>query len=109
MSEQTHTTTRWRRPACDVFESASGMEIYADVPGSRRQDLSITLEADALLLETHLPEDGVAGRVPHYRRRFRISPTIDVSAISAKLEDGVLHVTLPVSANASRRTIDIEE
>lgn len=109
MSDDYPNKIRWRRPACDVFESESAVEIFADVPGARRQDLAISVEGDELLVETHLPDDDASLNVPRYRRKFRVSSAVDRQAIRAQLRDGVLQLTLPLREQGGPRTIDIEE
>jgi HSP20 family molecular chaperone IbpA len=106
---ETRTNVRWRRPACDIYESSTGIEIFADVPGARRQDLSIAASGDELTIETQLPEESAAAELPRYRRKFRLPAHVDHNAIRARLQDGVLQLTLPIADPAEAQTIEIEE
>lgn len=105
----TRTNVRWRRPACDIYESGAGLEIFADVPGARRQDLSIAASGGELMIETRLPEDQAAADLPRYRRKFRLPVYADHNAIRARLQDGVLQLTVPIAEAKDAQTIEIEE
>ncbi len=47
-------------------------------------------------------------RVGSYRREFRLSKDIDVSAVSARMKDGVLELRLPKTAELQPRRIAVE-
>jgi len=109
MTTDARTHVRWRLPACDIYESSAGLEIFADLPGARRQDLSVAAHGDELVIETHLPEEHAAADMPCYRRKFRLPVYVDHNAIRARLQAGVLRLTLPVAEPAAAQTIEIEE
>lgn len=47
-------------------------------------------------------------RLGSYRREFRLSKDIDVSAVSARMKDGVLELRLPKTAEMQPRRIAVE-
>lgn len=102
-------SVRWRRPACDIYKSDASLEIFADVPGARRQDIGISASGDDLVIESRLPEDLAEADRPCYRRKFRLSAHVEHNAIRARLEAGVLHLTIPLAEPADAHTIEIEE
>lgn len=92
----------WVRPRIDLVESASGIELRADLPGVREHDLELLLERNVLTLRARRTL-GASGRPTGYERSFRLSDELDSSSIEARLEHGVLQVALKRARPASRR------
>ncbi len=102
-------------PPVDILENEGELVLLADLPGVGPEDLSIDLKENTLTLtgeiggtevkdgETVLVEYGVG----KYYRQFSLSEKIDQERIDAKLEDGVLRLTLPKVAKAVPRRITI--
>ncbi|PAU85044.1 heat-shock protein [Pseudomonas sp. WN033] len=103
-------------PAVDVLEDSEGITLLADMPGVTREQLQIDIEGDTLTLAGEIslqtPEameaSHVEWQVPRYRRVFTLSRELDRDAISARLEQGVLHLRIPKLAQAQPRRIVIE-
>jgi HSP20 family molecular chaperone IbpA len=74
---------------CEVTQGDEAITLRLDLPGVAREDLSIGVEGQVLRIETR-PE---ASRQAKYA--WEIPQDVDVSASSAKLENGVLTLTLP--------------
>lgn len=100
-------------PAVDVFESREAIVLTLDVPGVRRDDLTLEIEGDQLQInarQSDLPE----GNLLHngfaqveFRRTFRLPRGLDASAVGASLENGVLRVTLPKADSIRPRRIAV--
>ncbi len=107
------------RPATDIVELADGFHICLDMPGVAKDALTIDLNENELTVigRTAYPADPreVAGREFHhvefgggeYRRTFTLADSVDREGIVAKLENGVLNLSLPKSDKAKPRRIDI--
>lgn len=103
-------------PPVDVIEDATGIRLYADLPGVSRDKLSIQLDADRLSIEGEVtlasPEGMTANHVevdqPHYRRVFILSQELDGSKVSATLNHGVLCLHIPKAEHAQPRKIDVQ-
>ncbi|MDY6904498.1 MAG: Hsp20/alpha crystallin family protein [Thermodesulfobacteriota bacterium] len=112
--EQT-TPGPWFTPAVDIFETDSAITLMADIPGVRSDDLNIDLNNDVLTLmgdiapyENKDEEDVlIEYQVGRYFRRFSLSDTIDREKIEARLDNGVLHLTLPKAEKAKPRKIQV--
>ncbi len=89
------------RPAVDLYEDADGLILIADLPGVPKEALELRVDKGILDLE------GVRGDLV-YRRRFELPPNIDTEAIGARLEAGVLEVTLPRAAAFKPRQITVQ-
>ena len=68
-------------PPVDVIEDATGITVYADLPGVPRDRLNVRVEGDTLLIDADLvlsvPQDMQASHAEvqrtHYRRAFTLS------------------------------------
>jgi len=115
-SEQT-TPGRVFTPLVDIFEDNEALIIVADMPGVPSENVSIDLQEDVLTLtgapsvttpekEEFVLQEFNTGK---YFRQFRLSEVIDQANVKAKLEQGVLRVTLPKIGPAKPRKITITE
>ena len=106
---------RFYVPMTDAYETAEALTLVMEMPGVDREKLSIALENDILKVEGLIDFAKYHGMEPvyteynigHYARSFSLSDKVDQEAISAKLDDGVLTLTLPKSASARPRRIAI--
>jgi HSP20 family molecular chaperone IbpA len=103
-------------PPVDVFEDASGITLYADLPGVPRDKLGIQLEGETLTIqgevELNLPEGMAASfvelGVPRYRRTFTLSRDLDTDKVSAEFKNGVLKLSIPKAAQAQPKRIEVK-
>lgn len=97
----------WASAPVDVYESENDYLVFADLPGLAREDVDIRFEDGKLHVEAQ--RTGVPESWPtQYRRVFNVGPSIDIESISATLEHGVLSVTLPKTAAARPKQIEIK-
>lgn len=102
-------------PAVDIFETDTAITVIADMPGVRTEDLDIDLRENILTLsgDVHSREsDGERGVIREYGtgtyfRQFTLSDAIDQGKIDAKLENGVLRLSLPKVGKATPRKITV--
>ena len=102
-------------PAVDVIEDASGITLFADLPGVPREKLNLHVEADTLTIEGEIalatPEGMEATHVevalPRYRRVFTLSKELDAGTVSAELNHGVLKLRIPKAEHAQPRRIQV--
>ena len=103
-------------PPVDVIEDASGITLYADMPGVPRDKLSLKVEGDQLDIEGELtipvPTDIAVTYAEMnrtlYRRTFTLSKELDAEKIAAELKNGVLTLRIPKAAHAQPRRISIQ-
>jgi len=102
-------------PAVDIFETDTEITLLADIPGVQAKDLDIDLRDDVLTLtgdvaapegtnESDVIREYLTGK---YFRQFTLSEAIDQSKIDARLQDGVLRLTLPKVAKVTPRKIAV--
>jgi HSP20 family protein len=105
-----------RNPPVDVIEDASGITLYADLPGVPKDKLQLQLEADSLTIEGEVVLDAPQGmesghaeiRVPRYRRVFTLSKELDSAKAAAEFKHGVLKLRIPKAEHAQPRKIEIK-
>lgn len=103
-------------PPVDVVEDASGITLYADLPGVAKDKLNLQIEADTLTIEGEVaiavPQGMEASHVevglPRYKRAFTLSKELDASKVSARLEHGVLSLRIPKAEHAQPRRIAVQ-
>ena len=102
-------------PPVDVIEDATGITLYADLPGVSKEQLNLRVEADTLTIEGEVglttPEGLQASHaevsVPRYRRVFSLSKELDPEKIAAELTHGVLKLRIPKAEHAQPRMVQI--
>jgi HSP20 family protein len=103
-------TEGWR-PSVDVYETAGGYVLTAELPGFSDTDVDLHFTADELVLRGQRPCVDLGPRQflcverPHgrFERRFSFPRPVDVSAVRAHLADGVLTVDIPKLTLTARR------
>ena len=103
-------------PPVDVIEDATGITLYADLPGVPRDKLHLHVEAETLTIEGELdlemPEGMEATHAEvslgRYRRVFTLSRELDTEKVSAELRNGVLTLRIPKAEHAQPRRIEVQ-
>lgn len=103
-------------PLVDIYETNDEFVLTADMPGVKKEDVSLKLEEGSMLLFGKIDYQDMLNRkfilkekeTGHYFRKFKISDTIDESKVSAKFENGQLIVILPKHERIKPRTINIK-
>jgi HSP20 family protein len=102
-------------PEVNIVESKDGYVLEAEMPGVNKEGLEITLEGNEMTLVGRRRTEPVNGQVvfrethdAEYRRVFELDPAIDTGKISAKMDQGVLTLTLPKSDRVKPRKIAVD-
>jgi HSP20 family protein len=102
-------------PEVNIFETKDGYVLEAEMPGVNKEGLEITLEGNEITIAGHRHNEPVAGemlfrerRLADYRRVFELDPAIDTSKVAAKMDQGVLTLTLPKSERVKPRKIAVD-
>jgi HSP20 family protein len=102
-------------PEVDIFENEQHINLLADMPGVAPNDVKIDLNDGVLSISGEVqPFEGkdesdvlIEFEIGRYYRQFTLSEVVDQSKIEAKLEDGVLRLTLPKAEKAIPRQIAV--
>ncbi|HMV05030.1 MAG TPA: Hsp20/alpha crystallin family protein [Accumulibacter sp.] len=103
-------------PPVDVIEDASGITLYADMPGVPKEKLQLHVEGDALTIEGDIDLEMPAGMeashaevsLPRYRRVFTLSKELDSTKVAAEFSQGVLKLAIPKAEHAQPRRVEIK-
>jgi HSP20 family protein len=103
-------------PVVNIFETGDGYALEAEMPGVNKDGLEIKLEGNEITVIGRRATDPVNGELllrersaADYRRVFELDPAIDTNKISAKMEQGMLTLTLPKSERVKPRKITVSD
>jgi HSP20 family protein len=98
----------------DVVEQDDRVVILLDLPGVDRDGLTVEIEGTKLVVEGTKTRRHPAGRVKvaerpwgRFRREFQLPAVVDAAAVSARLVDGVLTVSMPRVDSTRSVKIDV--
>jgi len=91
-------------PPVDIYENERELLVIADLPGISKDAVHIHLEPERLTLEAART---LGEQTFSYKRAFTLSPIFDTDKVQAKMEKGVLTLTLPKSAKVMPRQIPV--
>ena|SRR5438093_1577897 len=102
-------------PEVNIFETKDGYVLEAEMPGVSKEGLEITLEGNEITIVGHRHTEPASGnallrerRELDYQRVFELDPAIDTGKVSAKIEQGLLTLTLPKSELVKPRKIAVD-
>jgi HSP20 family protein len=105
-------------PPVNIMETDDQYVVEADLPGVTKDGLEITVEDNELTIigrrnDFHEVPNGEVlyqeTRPGDFRRVFELDPTIDTAKIGAKMQQGVLTLTLPKAEKVKPRKITVGE
>jgi len=101
----------------DVTERDKDYEVRAEIPGAKKEDIQVKVDGNFVSISAEVKKDTEeksGGRVvvkeTYYgsaSRGFTLAHEIDTAKVVAKLEDGVLKLTLPKRQGGSGKAIEI--
>ena len=102
-------------PDVDIYETADGLWLWADMPGVDESSIEINLVNGVLAIEGRVSLADYENVNPVYieynignwARRFTVSNDVDTERIKAKMVNGVLEVELPKAERARPRKIEV--
>jgi HSP20 family molecular chaperone IbpA len=102
-------------PAVDIFETEAEITLLADMPGVKADDLTIDLRDNTLTLSADItPVDNSSEEeliteyeTGRYYRQFTLGEMVSQENIDAKLNEGVLRLTLPKVEKATPKKITV--
>ena len=102
-------------PTTDIVETDGSLIVSLDIPGVKKENVSVKIEKNVLEIDAHIDSDRYSGvnpvyteyNVGHYSRKFTLSNVIDQGKIEANLDAGVLMLTLPKVPDAEPRRITV--
>ena len=111
--EETRSQERYVTPPVDIYETAEGLVVKADLPGVAKDGLDVQVENNLLTIRaqaSHAAPGDLLYReyeLAHFFRQFELTDRVDQQKISADLKNGVLTLSLPKAEEAKPRRIDV--
>ncbi|MEA3291303.1 MAG: Hsp20/alpha crystallin family protein [Pseudomonadota bacterium] len=104
-------------PVIDIHETETGYEVTAELPGVKKDDLSVSIKDGVLTINAETKyehEEKKKGRLIRQERRYgkfvrsmQLGNDVDEGNIQADYKDGVLHLTLPKVEEKQPKQIDV--
>jgi HSP20 family protein len=103
----------------DVREDADHIYVEAELPGYKKEDVNVTLENQTPTISAQRKaeqQQGNGGKgewllhersYTQFHRSFTLPPTVDEQTVNAKLNDGVLTITLNKREETKPRRISV--
>ena len=105
-------------PQVDIAETDSSFEIELAVPGMKKEDFSIDMKKDQLIISGERKRKNEAKELNYhsietaygsFKKSFYLPDTIKVDKIEASYVDGILTITLPKDEKKEEiRTIQVK-
>ena len=103
----------------DITENDKDYEVRAEIPGAKKEDIRISVDGNFVSISAEAKkekeEKAKAGRLlvretsyGAVSRGFSLGSEIDDKGVVAKLEDGILKLTLPKREGAKARRIEVQ-
>ena len=104
-------------PKVNVIEKDDVFHLEAETPGMTDKDVSIEFHSGVLTLKGHREQDTKTEKNDYsirefstesFERSFRLSDQIDSDKVSARIDQGILKVTLPKKEHVKPKKIEIQ-
>ena len=112
-ADRTHTE-QFVVPPSSVIEAGDGYTLELEMPGVTKDGLDISVENNELTIIGRRSLPKIQGTLIHhesrpgnFRRTFELDPSIDGDKISAKIEQGLVTLTLPKAEHVKPRKITV--
>ena len=104
--------------ALDITENEKDYDVRATIPGAKKDDIRVSVDGNFVSISAEVKsdkEEKKGGRVVvrevsygSASRCFSLAHDIDADRVEAKLQDGVLKLTLPKRADTTARAIAVK-
>ena len=101
-------------PPASVTEIGDGYMLEIEMPGVKKDGLEISVENNELTIVGRRSLPSPEGTLIHresrpenFRRMFELDPSIDANKISAKIDQGLVTLTLPKAEHVKPRKITV--
>ena len=101
-------------PPVDIYETAEGFVLIADLPGVSQDSLEVSVTHNVLTLKGRAIRT-LPGKARYQEfqpasvfRQFKLGNALDTDRVDARLNDGVLRLQIPKARAAVARQIDIK-
>ena len=101
----------------DIYENKTGLHLEVAGTGLTKSDINISLEGDILRISYEKKDDtetteeryiykGISRK--SFNLGYRISPKFNLSEAEAEMENGLLHINIPIAEESKPKTLTIK-
>ena len=115
LARQDQKPIQYVTPLADVESTKESYTIHAEMPGVDKSGLELTVDNGELTIVGHRHIEQSSGeplyreiRQTDFRRVYELDPAIDTTLIAARIDQGVLTLTLPKAESVKPRKITVE-
>lgn len=110
------TTAEWM-PLSDISETKNKIIVKLDIPGLDAQDINVSISGDLLVIKGEKKKESEEKGEHHYRmeryygafeRSFRLPVEVKADKVEAKVDKGVLKITMPKTESAKKKEIEVK-
>jgi len=101
-------------PKVNVTENKNAFHLEAETPGMKDKDIIIEVHNGVLTIKGHKEDNGKKENyhirefsTQSFERNFKLNDRVNTENVSAKIENGVLKVTLPIHEQVKPQKIDV--
>jgi HSP20 family protein len=105
-------------PRLDLLENEQAFEVRAEMPGVEKEDLKVAIDHQRVTIEGECRKANERREGENvvysersarkFMRSFTLPSEVDEGAAQARLDNGVLHLTLPKKQGGAARRIDVQ-
>jgi HSP20 family protein len=106
-----------QNPSANVWEENETVHIEMAVPGLKKEDLDINITSDSVRISGNTKSEEKEDSKKRYyyksmetsfEQSFNLPTKVDSEKSKAKLENGIIHLTLPKAEEVKPKKIEIE-
>jgi HSP20 family protein len=105
-------------PPINVMETDKTFEVEVEVPGVKKEDVQVSIDGQGVSIQAEAKRESAQKEgenivyaeriVKKYSRTFMLPVEVDEEGAQARLEDGMLKLTLPKKASGQARQLTIQ-
>lgn len=104
------------RPAVDIYEEETGVVLKAELPGVKKEDVSVEVKDNVLTIKGERKVDSEVKEKNYYRRErthgsfsrsFNLQYAVNPDKIKARFKDGVLEIEVPKPEEEKTKQINV--
>jgi HSP20 family protein len=90
-----------REPLVDVVTTENDVRVIAEIPGVQKQDISLTLEENRLIISVETENR-------KYYKEVDLPENIEAEKAKSRYNNGILEVTVPIKGRGSTKSVRIK-
>ncbi len=114
-AEERTVPAKYYVPAADIYETESALSVVLEMPGVKKEDITVDLDRNVLQVEGRIEFSNYENtdavyteyNIGHFVRSFSIGSAVDPENIGATVKDGILTLTLHKKKEVRPRRIAV--